>query len=62
MKLTENQENKLITCLRMVRKQNYFQFNNKISSPAINIHTSVNMAFTADKLNTAKSYVDITDC
>jgi len=31
-------------------------------SPAINIDTSVHMAFTADKLNVAKSYVDITDC
>ena len=28
-------------------------------SLAINIDTSVNAAFTADKLNAAKSYVDI---
>ena len=34
----------------------------KISSPAINIDTSVNMAFTGNKLNAAKSYVDIIDC
>jgi hypothetical protein len=33
-----------------------------LPSPAINIDTSVNAAFMADKLNTAKSYVDITDC
>ena len=32
-----------------------------IPSPAINIDTSVNVAFMAEKLNTAKSYVDITD-
>ena len=30
-----------------------------IPSPAINIDTSVNTAFTADKLNVAKSYVDL---
>jgi hypothetical protein len=30
--------------------------------PAVNIDTSVNAAFMADKLNAAKSYVDITDC
>ena len=41
-------------CLVIVRS--------KIPSPAINIDTSVNAAFTADKLNGAKSYVDITDC
>jgi hypothetical protein len=33
-----------------------------IPSLAINIDTSVNVAFTADKLNTVKSYVNITDC
>ena len=31
-------------------------------SPAINIDTSINAAYTADKMNTAKSYIDITDC
>ena len=35
---------------------------NRISSPSINTDTSVNAAFTADKLNAAKSYFDITDC
>ena len=34
----------------------------KISTPAINIDTSVNAAFTADRLNTAKSNDAITDC
>ena len=34
----------------------------KIPSPTVNIDTSVNMAFTADKLNATKSYIDITDC
>ena len=33
-----------------------------IPSPAINIDTSVNAVFTGDKLNTAESYFDITDC
>ena len=33
-----------------------------IPSPAIDIDTNVNADFTADKLNTAKSYFDITDC
>ena len=33
-----------------------------IPSASINITASVNAAFTADKLNAAKSYVDITDC
>ena len=33
-----------------------------IPSPAINIDTSVNAAFMANKLNTAKSYFDINDC
>ena len=33
-----------------------------IPCPAINIDASVNEAFTADKLNSAKSYFDITDC
>ena len=31
-------------------------------SPAINIDTSVNVVFMADKLNAAKSYDDITHC
>ena len=38
------------------------KFNGYIPSPAKNIDTSVNEAFTADKLNATKSYVDITDC
>ena len=33
-----------------------------IPNPAINIDTNINTAFTADKLNAAKSYVDIADC
>jgi hypothetical protein len=33
-----------------------------IPSPAINIDTSENVALTGNKLNTAKSYVHITDC
>ena len=33
-----------------------------IPRPAINIDASVNAAFTADKLNAVKSYVDIMDC
>ena len=33
-----------------------------IPSPAINIDISVNVAFTTNKLNAAKSYIDITDC
>ena len=33
-----------------------------IPSPGINIDSSVNAAFTADKLNAAKSCVGITDC
>jgi hypothetical protein len=28
----------------------------------VNIDTSVNVAFTADKMNAAKTYADITDC
>ena len=32
-----------------------------IPSAAINIDTSVNAAFTADKLNAANSYFNITD-
>ena len=34
----------------------------KNTNSAINIDTSLNVAFTADKLRAAKSYVDITDC
>ena len=33
-----------------------------IPSPAINIDTIVNVAFTTDKLNTSNSYFEITDC
>ena len=33
-----------------------------IPSPNINIDTSINAAFKADKLNAANSYLDITDC
>ena len=33
-----------------------------IPSPGINIDTSENAAFTAEKLNAAKSYASITDC
>ena len=33
-----------------------------IPSSAINIDMSVNTAFTADKMNAVKNYVDITDC
>ena len=34
----------------------------RIPSPAINIDSSVNAAFVGNKLNAAKSYVDIPDC
>ena len=33
-----------------------------VPSPAINIDTSVNEAFTADKMNAVKSFADVIDC
>ena len=39
-----------------------FAANNTLPSHGINIDTNVNATFMADKLNAAKSYVDITDC
>ena len=42
--------------------QHSIQCKEPIPGPAINIDTSVNPSFTADKLNAAKSSVDITDC
>jgi len=48
------------------KKSGIYQINCKdcenIPSPGINIDTSVNAAFTGNRLNAAKSYVDITDC